>query len=362
MKKEPLSNLRVLDFSTLLPGPLATLYLVQAGAEVIKIESPEKGDPIREYPPLRDGKSILFELLNRGKHSVALNLKDSKTHSRLLELIRSADILVEQFRPGVMERLELDYCSLRSINPGLIYCSITGYGQLGSFNQVAGHDLNYQAWTGLLDLIEECEGKPLVPPLIADIAGGAHPAVINILLALIGRDQMGFGACIDIAMIDGLFPFMLSAIANWLANNSIQSSGADLLTGGSPRYQLYRTSDCQHLAVAALEDRFWQRFVELIGLPPELRSNDAEARLVRRSVAEIIQRESGSYWQLRFKGEDVCSTVVRSLTDTLSDPDILARNRVDLSQNPAINLLSIPANTTMFPAPIHGEHNNHFGF
>ena len=261
-----------------------------------------------------------------------------------------------------MERLELDYRSLRSINPGLIYCSITGYGQLGLFNQVAGHDLNYQAWTGLLDLIEECEGKPFVPPLIADISGGTHPAVINILLALIGRDQTVFGTCIDIAMIDRLFPFMLSAIGNWLANNSIQNSGADLLTGGSPRYQLHRHIRLSTFSSSSARDRFWQRFAELIGLPAELRSNDSERRLIRQNVAEIIQRESGSYWQLRFKGEDVCSTVVRSLTDAFSDPDILARNRVDLSQNPAINLLSIPANTTMFPAPIHGEHNNHFGF
>ena len=346
----PLSDLRVLDFSTLLPGPLTSLYLTQAGAEVIKVERPGKGDPIREYPPFVNGKSVLFDLLNRGKHSITLNVKEPHGYEKLVDLISSTDILIEQFRPGVMERLRLNYKLLREVNPGLIYCSISGYGQYGSFSQVVGHDLNYQAWTGLLDLIKACEGEPVVPPLIADIAGGAHEAMINILLALRSRDRTGLGGYLDIAMIDGLFPFMLSAIANWVSHNSVPKAGSDLLTGASPRYQLYRTSDSQHLAVAALEERFWQRFSELIQLPIELRSHDVDPGLIRKEIADIVVKQPARYWQTKFEGEDVCCTVVRSLADALNDPDILSRNRIVLGDNPRINLLSISTNSFCFLA------------
>ena len=362
MTGAPLGGVRVLDFSTLLPGHVATLYLAQAGAEVIKIERPGTGDPVRSYPPFQEGKSILFELLNGGKHSVELDLKDQALRSHLLDLVRSVDVLVEQFRPGVMARLQLDFDSLRTVHPGLIYCSISGYGQHGARNQVVGHDLNYQAWTGLLALAGEHDGRRIVPALIADIAGGAHAAVINILLALRSREQTGQGCYLDIAMTDGLFPFMLSALANWLAGNAVPGAGNDLLTGGSPRYQLYRTADGRHLAAAPLEEHFWQRFAELIRLPEESRSQGADPETVREMVAGIIAAESAAYWEARFEGEDVCCTLVRGLSEALADPAVVGRHRVRSSGAAAVDLLAIPGAVNTGRAPSCGQDNQRFGF
>jgi crotonobetainyl-CoA:carnitine CoA-transferase CaiB-like acyl-CoA transferase len=358
----PLEGVRVLDFSTLLPGPLATLYLAQAGAEIIKIERPAGGDPVRSYPPLQGGKSVLFELLNTGKSSVAVDLKNPENYSRLLELVGSADILVEQFRPGVMARLQLDFDSLKNIYPNLIYCSISGYGQRGINSQVVGHDLNYQAWMGLLALAGEHEDTRIVPALIADIAGGTHAAVINILLALRTREQTTHGCHLDIAMTDGLYPFMLSALANWSVGNSIASGGNDLLTGGSPRYQLYRTADGHYLAAAPLEEHFWQRFAELIELPGEMRLQQSDADTVCQKVRDIIAKQPASYWEARFEGEDVCCTLVRSLAEALADPAVEARSRVKLDGSPALDLLVVPTDVSTSRAPSCGQDNQRFGF
>jgi crotonobetainyl-CoA:carnitine CoA-transferase CaiB-like acyl-CoA transferase len=187
---QPLSDILVLDFSTLLPGPMATLLLAEAGAEVIKIERPGSGEELRNYQPRFADTSVSFAMLNRGKRSVAIDLKAPDAVSRLHPLIESADVVVEQFRPGVMDRLGLGYAALSAINPRIVYCAITGYGQNGPKAQVAAHDLNYQADAGLLSIAADADGAPVVPnALVADIAGGAYPAVLNILLALRERDR-----------------------------------------------------------------------------------------------------------------------------------------------------------------------------
>src|ERR1044071_8196940 len=210
---QPLSGLLVLDFTTLLPGPLATLMLAEAGAEVIKIERPG-GEGMRRHPPMLDGESVPFALLNRGKRSLVLDLKNRDDHARLAPLIARADILVEQFRPGVMERLGLGYATVQRANPRIVYCSITGYGQSGPRAGEAGHDLNYIGNTGLLALNPGPAASPVVPPaLVADIAGGTLPAVMNILLALRQRDRTGEGCHLDIAMTDGMFTFASHALA-----------------------------------------------------------------------------------------------------------------------------------------------------
>src|SRR5215207_11689014 len=195
---QPLSGVLVLDFTTLLPGPLATLMLAEAGAEVVKVERPG-GEETRKYPPRWENQSAAFALLNRGKRSVVLDLKDAAAREKLLPLMRRADVLVEQFRPGVMARLGLGYDAVRAVNPRIVYCSISGYGQAGPRSQEAGHDISYQARTGLLSLSPGTTGSPSVPPaLVADIAGGSFPAVINILLALRRRDLTGEGCRIDV--------------------------------------------------------------------------------------------------------------------------------------------------------------------
>ena len=240
---QPLAGLLVLDFTTLLPGPLASLMLAEAGAEVIKIERPG-GEDMRRFAPFKEGTSAAFAMLNRGKTGLTLDLKSEADRDKLKPLIARADIVIEQFRPGVMARLGLGYDDLRKLNPRLIYCSISGYGQDGPRAGEAGHDLNYIGATGLLDLQPGPLDRPVVPPMqAADIAGGSFPAVINILLALRARDQSGEGCHIDIAMTDAMFTFGWYALAIGAASGQFPAPGELRLVGSSPRYRLYPTKD-----------------------------------------------------------------------------------------------------------------------
>lgn len=329
---QPLSGIRVLDFTTLLPGPLATLMLAEAGAEVIKIERPGVGDEMRTYEPRLGHDSVNFALLNRGKRSVALDLKDSRQRERLWPLIDSADVLVEQFRPGVMARLELDYERLRARNPRLVYCSITGHGQTGPSAGKAGHDLNYLAETGLLALSADREGAPVVPPvLIADIAAGSYPAVINIQLALMERARTGRGCQLDISMTDNLFPLISWALGNQAADGRWPRPGAELVTGGSPRYAIYRTRDGTYVAAAPLEQRFWEAFCDLIALGPALRDDTRDPAATRAAVATLIGAHSTGHWHRRFDAGSACASVVATLEEALAAPHFRARGLFDWS-------------------------------
>ena len=267
-KQGPLAGIRVLDFTTLLPGPMATLMLAEAGAEVIKIERPG-GEDMRRFQPAWGQESVMFAMLNRGKKSVAADLKDARVRDRVIALAKTADVVVEQFRPGVMDRLGLGYQALRAVNPRLIYCAITGYGQSGPRSMRAGHDLNYIGDAGLLALSSGPPGQRTVPPaLIADIAGGSYPAVMNILLALRQREATGEGTFIDVSMAESVLPFLYWAIGAGLANGAWPKDSSERLTGGSPRYHLYETRDGKVAAVAALEQKFWEAFTVAIGLEP----------------------------------------------------------------------------------------------
>jgi crotonobetainyl-CoA:carnitine CoA-transferase CaiB-like acyl-CoA transferase len=323
---QPLEGIRVLDFSTLLPGPLATLLLAEAGAEVIKIERPGAGDEMRRYQPKFGTGSVNFALLNRGKRSIAIDLKAPDAVAQLTPLLKSADVIVEQFRPGVMDRLGLGFEALSALNPRIVYCSITGYGQSGPRAQTAAHDLNYIAETGMLALCAGADGAPVLPPaLVADIGGGAYPAVINILLALRNRDQCGHGCKLDIAMTDNLFAFMYWALGDGLSAKRWPQPGEALVTGGSPRYQIYRTRDKRFVAAAPLEEKFWHNFCEAIGLPARVRDDARDPNATRDAVAERIRARSADEWQAIFSGKDVCCSIVTSLKDALADPQIVAR-------------------------------------
>lgn len=321
-----LSGLRVLDFSTLLPGPMATLFLAEAGAEVIKVERPGKGEEMRGYQPLWGADSANFNLLNRGKKSVALDLKDEGDRQRLKPLIESCDILVEQFRPGVMARLGLGYDDVRRINPRVIYCSISGYGQDGPRHARAGHDLNYIGDAGLLALSPGTAEAPVLPPaLVADIGGGTYPAVINILLALRHRDLTGEGSYLDIAMADNLFTFLYWALGQGQATGAWPGSGDALVTGGSCRYRLYPASDGRFIAVAAIEEKFWAAFVDAIGLEPGLRDDRTTPEATGARIAQIIRAQASEHWQDVFAAADCCCTVVRSVREALADEHFAAR-------------------------------------
>ncbi len=325
----PLSGLTVLDFSTLLPGPLASLFLAEAGATIIRVERPG-GEEMRRFPPRFGETSAPFAALNRGKQSIELDLKEPGALERLTPLIIQADILIEQFRPGVMARLGFGHAALLALNPRLIYCSISGYGQDGPRAQQAGHDLNYQAIGGLLgQSLRRGEAPPLPPTLVADIGGGAMPAVINILLALRQRDRTGQGCHLDIAMADAMPTFAWYALAQGQAAGAYPGGGEGLLTGASPRYGLYATADGWFLAVGALEQKFWDEFCEAIGLDPVLRNDRPDPPATRTAIATLIAAQPTDHWRAKLEPRDCCCTVVRSLEEALADPHLVVRGALE---------------------------------
>lgn len=326
----PLQGVRVLDFSTLLPGPLASLVLAEAGAEVIKVERPGKGEDMRGYPPVLDGTGGGFAMLNRGKKSVAVDLRAEGGAASLLALAPGIDIVIEQFRPGVMARLGVGYEAWRAANPRIIYCAITGYGQSGPRAQAAGHDLNYAAETGLLSLTAGADGAPGIPPtLIADIGAGSYPAVINILLALRRRDRTGEGCFIDIAMTDNLFTFLFWGLAMGHGTGQWPKPGAEQLTGGSPRYRIYRTADGKHLAVGALEDKFWQAFCAIAAIPEALCDDARDPQATIAAVTQAVAAKPAAHWHEALSATDTCCSVVRTLEEAVRDLHFKARGLFD---------------------------------
>ncbi len=348
----PLEGIRVLDFSTLLPGPLATLILAEAGAHVIKIERPERGDEMRSYTPEFGADSVNFALLNRGKESLEFDLKSPEAGEVLRPLIERADVLVEQFRPGVMKRLGLGYDELHEVNPRLIYCSITGYGKAGPRAGVAAHDLNYVAEAGLLGLTTGADGAPAIPQaLLADIGGGAYPAVINILLGLLQRERTGRGAHLDVSMSDNIFTFLYWALGNGVVTGDWPKPGGELVTGGSPRYNIYRTADGRYVAAAPLEERFWQNFCNLLELEDDLRDDSKDPEATIAAVAERIALHSASHWQERFEGHDVCCSVVRSVREAMGDEHFNSRGLFDRVVESGTDGHGVPA----LPVPVMPE-------
>ena len=346
--KGSLEGIKVIDFSTLLPGPLASLFLSETGAEVIKIEKPGVGDEIRLSNPQWGEQSVSFSLLNRGKKSLSLDLKDPKNLKILIPILKEADIIIEQFRPGVMKRLGLDYESVKKINQDVIYVSITGYGQYGPKSMVAGHDLNYIGNAGLLSISMGRENDTVVPPaLVADIAGGSYPAVINILLALRKRDLNKEGSYIDLSMTENLFPFMFWGLGSGFAHNKWPGNSDGVLSGGSPRYNIYKTSDGSYVAAAPLEDRFWNKFCEAIELPKKFIKMQNDQEKVIKEIRKIIGQKEKNYWLDVFNKADCCCSIVKSIEEAINDNHFKVRK---IFENKIINNLGeeIPA----LPIPI----------
>ena len=346
--KGSLEGIKVIDFSTLLPGPLASLFLSETGAEVIKIEKPGVGDEIRLSNPQWGEQSVSFSLLNRGKKSLSLDLKNPKNLKILIPILKEADIIIEQFRPGVMKRLGLDYESIKKINQDIIYVSITGYGQYGPKSMVAGHDLNYIGNAGLLSISMGRENDTVVlPALVADIAGGSYPAVINILLALRKRDLNKEGSYIDLSMTENLFPFMFWGLGSGFAHNKWPGNSDGVLSGGSPRYNIYKTSDGSYVAAAPLEDRFWNKFCEVIELPKKFIKMQNDQEKVIQEIRKIIGQKEKNYWLDVFNKADCCCSIVKSIEEAINDNHFKVRK---IFENKIINNLGeeIPA----LPIPV----------
>jgi alpha-methylacyl-CoA racemase len=315
----PLRGVRVLDLTSLLPGPLATLILADAGADVIRIERPPHGDEMRSYQPRLGKTSANYAVLNRGKRAFAADLKDPATLGRVRTMAWAADVIVEQFRPGVAARLGLGYEDIQAANPRVVYCSISGYGQHSPYAARAGHDLNYLAESGLLSTVIDGDGRPPLPPtVVADIAGGAYPAILNILLALRQRDITGTGCHLDVSMTHNLQVLAYGYFATYQAGGGWPRPGAELLTGGSPRYRVYTTADRRHLAVAALEQRFWERFLQLTGAPPSCIQDHGNEIAVMETISCLLASRTAAEWIATFDGEDVCVSVVATFDQAVA--------------------------------------------
>jgi len=327
-----LKGLKVLDFSTLLPGPFATLYLADLGAEVIHIESPTRPDLVRLFPPYANGQATSHSYLNRNKQSVTLDLKDPASIEQVKQKISEFDIVVEQFRPGVMQRLGLDYQTLAEINPRLIYCSITGYGQTGSYKDKAGHDINYIALSGIAGHCGRQDSGP--PPMgiqIADVAGGSLHAVIGILAAVVERQNSGLGQYIDISMTDCVVGLNNMAAAASVAGGQQQQRESEQLNGGT-FYDYYETADARYLSIGSLEPQFMTGLASALELPILLQkgaSFDTEDRqMVKQAIRDKIKSKNLAEWNQLFEQLDVCVEPVLSLDEALQSQISQQRNWV----------------------------------
>lgn len=335
----PLKGLKILDFSTLLPGPFATLLLADLGADVVHVESPTRVDLVRLLPPYANGQATAHSYLNRNKQSVALDLKDPASIEKIKEKISAYDIVVEQFRPDVMTRLGLDFQTLSEINPRLIYCSITGYGQTGHYQARAGHDINYLALSGIAGHSGRVEqGPPALGIQVADVAGGSLHAVIGILAAVVERERTGLGQYIDISMTDCAVSLNNMAASAVLAAEQPQYPEQGSLNGGS-FYDYYETQDGRYVSVGSLEPQFMQGLAQILELPIVLQKGASfdpdDRQQVKSAIAEKIKSETFAHWQQCFAQVDVCVEPVLHLHEALNSQ--LAKERgwvVDVPLSP----------------------------
>ena len=331
----PLNGLKILDFSTLLPGPYASMLLADMGAEVLRIESPSRPDMLRALPPIvgatahgEGGVSAAHATINRNKKSLALNLKDRRAGEIVRRLLTEYDIVLEQFRPGVMEKLGLGYAALHKIRKDLIYCSITGYGHTGPLKQRAGHDINYLALSGLASYSGRLESGPsLSGTQVADIAGGSHHAVMSILAAVYQRQHTGKGSHIDISMTDCAFALNAISGANTLAGAGEPQLERELLNGGS-HYDYYRTADDRYLSVGSLEPQFAERFFHTLGKPEwqaRLLQPD-EFQSLKQDIASVIAARPLDEWVGLFEGCDACVEPVLDFSEAAQSALLQERN------------------------------------
>jgi crotonobetainyl-CoA:carnitine CoA-transferase CaiB-like acyl-CoA transferase len=327
----PLAGLRVLDLTRLLPGPVCSLHLADLGAEVIKIEDTGAGDYARTMglgaAPGED--SFFFRIVNRNKRALRLDLKQAAGVEAFLRLARDADVIVESFRPGVMGKLGVGYETVKALNPRIVYCAITGYGQDGPWRDRAGHDLNYIATAGVLDQIGCRDGAPAIPNLqIGDLLGGALTAVMGILAAVIGAKATGQGRYVDVAMTDASFAHAYTGLLSVLARGQTLPRGTDDLNGGLPGYGLYRTQDGRWLAVGALEPKFWQILCDAVARPdlkPHGLARGAEGARARAELETLFAEQPLAHWAELFAHYDCGVTPVLTFEEALDHPQLRAR-------------------------------------
>ncbi len=362
----PLAGVKVLDLSRLLPGPYATLVLSDLGATVDKVEDPQGGDYARHMPPMKDELSALFMGLNRNKRSITLDLKSEAGVAALKRLVKGYDVLVESFRPGVLDKLGVGYEVLSKEHPGLIFCAISGYGATGPDRLKAGHDLDYLARSGVLAYGGEKGGAPALPGVqIADVGGGSLFALVGILTALVERNRTGQGRFVDVSMTDGALAFLHMHLAARLlmgAQAAPLQRGVEGLNGGFPCYGLYRTQDDRWLAVGALEPKFFMGVCAALERPELMDGayDTGEAgQRTRRELEAIFKSQPLSHWVDLFQRRDLCVEPVREGDEVLDDSQLKARG-LFVREGDVVHLRT-PLNFGPFtprPAPQLGAHTD----
>jgi crotonobetainyl-CoA:carnitine CoA-transferase CaiB-like acyl-CoA transferase len=371
----PLDGLRVLDLTRLLPGGFCSLILADFGADVIKVEDVGLGDYIRWSPPYYEGaeqsaRSALFLALNRGKRSIRVDLKQQRGKDVLLRLARDADVLLESFRPGVLDRLGVGYERLRAENPRIVYCAITGYGQDGPATGRPGHDINYLALNGLLGLTGDADGPPVQPAgQIADLGGGALMAAIGVLVALREREHSGEGQLVDCSMFDGSLSWLALVAAEMLATGDVPRRGELRLAGGIVCYRPYRCAD-GWVTLGALEPKFWAEFCRGVGREDLLEhAFDPPGSAAHQTLCEVFAGRTRDEWQAFASAHDCCLEPVLDLGEALSSELAAARQVVVELEQPGarervrllgapFKLSRTPADPSRIPGPVLGEHTD----
>jgi crotonobetainyl-CoA:carnitine CoA-transferase CaiB-like acyl-CoA transferase len=368
-----LDGVKILDLSRLLPGPYATMLLADLGADVVKVEEPGRGDYARGYALRLGAHGAHFALLNRNKRSVALDLKRPAARDAFLRLAGGADVVLESFRPGVMDRLGLGAAALRALNPRLVYCALSGYGQDGPYRDRVGHDLNYASLAGAIALCgppDPAADPALQGCQLADVGGGAMMAVMGILAALLARARTGVGQTVDVSMLDGTASLLTYAFAELFAAAASGGAvppprrGSARLHGGRPGYGIYRCADGRHVALAALEEKFWERFCTLAGrldlVPRIAPATLPEIAALRAELAMLFATRPRDEWVALMADEDVCLTPVQGPEEAAFDPQLRARGMIaELDGLPQlgfpVKLDGTPARLRRGP-PALGEH------
>jgi len=333
----PLRGVRIVDLTRLLPGPLATRHLADLGAEVLKVEGAAgtgQDDGTRAMGLTPDDvaagrESLTFRELNRGKRCLRIDLRTPEGVAELRALAREADVLIEGFRPGVMDKLGLGWDALHALNPRLVMCAVSGYGQHGPWSHRAGHDINYIAMAGVLDQIATPDGDIAVPNFqIGDLLGGTQGAVAGVLAALVGAQRSGIGRFVDVSMTHEVLRHHVLARITLAASGRTPEPGRDLLSGGAPCYGVYRSADGRHLAVGALEPKFWNALCEAIGRPAWAQQHwsrglvpgSAESMALRAELAALFASRTLAEWSALFEGVDACVTPVLRLDEARDHP------------------------------------------
>ncbi len=360
MRPKPLAGIRVLDLTRLLPGPMCSLHLADMGADVIKVEDTRQGDYAREM-------GSLYASVNRNKRSITVDLKQDAGREIFLRLADTADVIIEGFRPGTVDRLRIGYNDIKPRNAKLVYCAMTGYGQSGPFRDRAGHDLNYMSYSGVTDQTGGRGGPPVIANIqVADLLGGSLSAVMGILAALIDVQRSGQGRYIDVAMADCTLAHAVFPLIAHHQRGEVAPRGEDMLSGGLPWYAIYETADGRYVALASLEEKFWRRLCTALdreGWIDVYHADAARREVLRTELQALFKSDTQAYWVAKLESADCCFSPVLSLDEALDHPQFAARDMIRVSSD-GVPQFAFPVRFSDFtfdvqaPAPAHGEHSN----